>query len=132
MLVKKYPSVKKMVSSGSGNTVISNSCIHCGVMQSSRNIHDDLLDLQDWEGNVPYPVDDILQSTLEIEDIEIHNRDLNSMTQDRERGEVHHRDRNRHNNDDSNLVLLCVPCHNEVHREYRNAFRQNNSNVAET
>ena len=28
---------------------------------------------------------------------------------------VHHRDRNRQNNDQDNLILLCVPCHNNVH-----------------
>lgn len=29
--------------------------------------------------------------------------------------EVHHRDRNHCNNELDNLVVLCEPCHNEVH-----------------
>jgi len=30
---------------------------------------------------------------------------------------VHHIDYNRENNDSSNLVTLCPPCHAQVHRE---------------
>ena len=30
--------------------------------------------------------------------------------------EIHHKDRNRHNNDPSNLRVLCIACHDALHR----------------
>lgn len=30
--------------------------------------------------------------------------------------EIHHKDRNRHNNDPSNLRVLCIDCHDTLHR----------------
>ena len=33
-----------------------------------------------------------------------------------ERLHIHHKDRNKHNQDPSNLIVLCLPCHRAEHR----------------
>jgi len=113
ILMEKYSFVKKTYSYARGEQVIANTCLHCGALQGNFYvIHEDFIFL--CNEDIENLIDTVIPNNLTIEDLGIHDRQLEYELEYEvihSWGHIHHKDGNRHNNDLSNLMLLCDKCH---------------------
>jgi 5-methylcytosine-specific restriction endonuclease McrA len=118
-LMRRYPFVKKVYSKTQKETVIANTCQHCGALQGNWFIgEEDLTEMTPSE--LEEHIDTKLENTLELADFKLSEEGLDPYDyEERLRFDIHHIDINPNNNDLENLVVLCRKCHLELHSEVR-------------
>jgi hypothetical protein len=116
ILIEKYPFVKKVFSKTQGREVIANTCVHCGSLQGSWFIIEDIHEKEAEGEDMNKMIDIVLSNKLTPEDLLIQKGSPKSYeaTEITKPYEIHHKDWNWENNELSNLVLVCKECHKKL------------------
>jgi hypothetical protein len=121
LLMQKYSFVEKVFSKTMELEVITNTCVKCGIIQGNFFIKDDLLNMKSSNINMDELIDVFLPNHLQFEDLPFDKDELKPYQEKMPLiAHVHHIDRNRMNNKQNNLILLCKKCHIKLHSELRN------------
>jgi hypothetical protein len=116
LLLKEYSFVNRTYTKSMGK-VIANTCINCNKPQGNSHVAHELSDLM-----APWKKEEEKQSLIEttipnyliVDDLGLPDIEPPPYEEKILAGEIHHIDLNWQNDEQSNLILLCKPCHSKL------------------